>query len=105
MIWTPDDVQELLDVGAEIIQLAPRVGRPEMAAQGHFARRGAFHELGDFAGMEHEMQSLERLAEQQHLPADHGVVAAFAAMKAATEGRFSDAGDALDRDWDRAASE
>jgi ATP/maltotriose-dependent transcriptional regulator MalT len=96
-IWGPDDVEELLEVGAEIIQLARRVERPEMASQGHFARRAAFHELGDLAGMEREMQSLELLAQQQRLPVDHAVVAMFYAMKAATEGRYSEAGDALDR--------
>lgn len=96
-IWTADGVDELLEVGSEIIELAPRVDRPEMASQGHFARRAAFHQLGDFVGMEREMLAVGLLAEEQHIPVDHAWVIAFGAMKAATEGRYSDADRELDR--------
>ncbi len=96
-IWTPDDVEELLVLGAEVARLAPRAGRPEVASHGHFARRAAFHELGDIASMEREMRALERLADEQRIPADHAVVAGFWAMQAAAAGDFQRAHECIDR--------
>ena len=97
VVWNADGADELLEIGAEIIELAPRIGRPEMASFGHLTRRLGFHELGDFSAMDAEMTAVSELAQWLRLPTDHARVAAHRAMRAATEGRYADALALLER--------
>src|SRR4029077_21043594 len=86
-------------LASSILELAQRTGDREMAAEGRGWRLFAHLELGDLAGVDHDLHLLSQLAEEPRHPHYRWLTAMFRAMRALLAAHFDDAerlaGDAL----------
>lgn len=86
-----DHVDERLPLLRDLIVLAERTGRPDLAAHGHQWSTYALFELGDLDGARREHRTFARLAEKLHEPAYAHVALAWKTLFAQLDGNFEDA--------------
>ncbi|MEE8369997.1 MAG: adenylate/guanylate cyclase domain-containing protein, partial [Dehalococcoidia bacterium] len=87
----PDEVEERLAAGTEIVQLADEAGIPTRAFYGHFLRLNALLELGDIPAADREIEAYDRLAKELRQPEYLGWATLYRAMRALLEGRLEEA--------------
>jgi tetratricopeptide (TPR) repeat protein len=90
-IWWPENPDERLSIGDEIIEDARAVGEPEREFQGHLVREISFLELGDIPRFEAELAYLAAPPEEVRRPAQRWTVAIVRANRALQQGRLPDA--------------
>src|SRR5262249_59795739 len=78
-------------LATSILELARRTGDREMAAEGRGWRLFVHLELGDLAGVEHDLDALSHLAEETRHPHYRWLAGMFRAMRALLTARFEDA--------------
>jgi len=90
-ITGPDGIEDGLAASDEIVRLA-RVARDrDMEFAGHQLRLVALMQLGDFAGVDKEIEACDRLAQELHQPNYVWWAAVFRGMRALMAGRFEEA--------------
>lgn len=90
-ITGPDGIEDGLAASDEIIRLA-RVARDrDMEFAGHHLRLIALMQLGDFKGVDHEIEACDRLAQELHQPNYLWWASVFRCMRALMQGRFEEA--------------
>lgn len=88
-LWTPENLDQRLDIASEMIGLADRLRHPEWARRAHEIRIADLLELGDFQSAEAELRLYESLYPQS---SDHnGSVQIINAMRALLRGAWSEA--------------
>jgi hypothetical protein len=90
-LWSLADVEERLANATQILQVATAADDRELALQAHTWRLTAFLELGDPAGVDHEIAVHARLAEESGQPFHQWNTLVFRAMRAMLDGRYTDA--------------
>jgi hypothetical protein len=101
----PDDVEEQLDLGAEVMAIGRQTGDPELVLQGARARVQALFVVGRHTEAQILARELTALAQEVRHPDHLRIATMWATMWAVMEGRFDEArarADAL-RDELRAA--
>jgi DNA-binding SARP family transcriptional activator len=86
-----DPAREGLTIGNQLIALGEQLGDEERVFTGHDFRLNAFWKLGDRAGVDVEVESLTRLADDLRQPAQRWYVGTSRTMLALMEGRLEDA--------------
>jgi DNA-binding CsgD family transcriptional regulator len=92
--WGPDTIAERLALGAELVELAPRLEDRELALAGHHTRFVALQELGEMEVVAEEAERQARLADELRTPYYQWHVTVYRAMRAVLDGRF-DEGESL----------
>ncbi|MGH9110741.1 MAG: ATP-binding protein [Acidimicrobiales bacterium] len=87
----PDDVEEQLDIGAEVIAIGKQTGDPDLVLQGARARAQALFALGRHAEARELAGELTTLADQLRHPDHLRIVSMWTTMWAGIEGRFDEA--------------
>jgi tetratricopeptide (TPR) repeat protein len=90
-IWAPDNHEEILTIGAEIVRLADEAGEPERVVNGHLLRFESLLILGDAVGARAELEAAAHVADELRQPSQFWHVAVHRAELALFEGRFTDA--------------
>ena len=93
-LWSmlgPDDVEQRLDLGEELIELAKRTGDRSYAILGHEYRFSSLIALGDVNTADREIETLDQLATEVRRPADRWLVLWLRASRAMSDGRFTEA--------------
>jgi tetratricopeptide (TPR) repeat protein len=86
-----DPAQVDLPTADELISVAAKLGDTERGYTGHDFRMNALWKLADRAGVEVEIETLTRLGEELHQPAQQWSAATARTMLALMEGRFAEA--------------
>jgi DNA-binding SARP family transcriptional activator len=86
-----DPAREGLAIGNQLIALGEQLGDKERVFTGHDFRLNAFWKLADRAGVDVEVESLTRLADDLRQPAQSWHVGSSRTMLALMEGRLEDA--------------
>ena len=93
------DVHERIKIVDELIALAERAGERDVATRGHLYQLANLLALGDMAGVDRELETYARLAQELRQPQHLWNVPLVRGMRALMEGRFDDvealAGEAL----------
>ncbi|MCA1690738.1 MAG: AAA family ATPase [Actinobacteria bacterium] len=89
--WGPDNLEERLSVGAELIAVAEQHGDKEMVLEGRHWRVADLLEAGDVEGMTREIAIATRMADELRQPRYIWYSAVWKVMRALLEGRFGDA--------------
>ncbi|HEX2565052.1 MAG TPA: AAA family ATPase, partial [Acidimicrobiales bacterium] len=87
----PDDVDEQLDIGAEVIAIGRQTGDPDLVVQGARARVHALFVLGRHAEAHGLAGELSTLADQLRHPDHLRIASMWTTMWAGLEGRFDEA--------------
>jgi hypothetical protein len=87
----PDDVDEQLDIGAEVIGIGRQTGDPDLVVQGARARVHALFVLGRHAEAHALAGELSSLADQLRHPDHLRIASMWTTMWAGIEGRFDEA--------------
>ena len=87
----PDHVPERFALGSELVALAERTQSKTAAYVGHEYRASAMLALGDIAGVDREIEILDRIARDLRQPIELWFVTWFRAGRALGDGRFDDA--------------
>ncbi len=90
-IWWPENPEERLEIGDEIVEGARAVGDPEHEFLGHQGRLVAYEELGDIPRVEAELAHLAVPAVELRSPSQRWSVAVVRANLALQQGRLPDA--------------
>jgi DNA-binding SARP family transcriptional activator len=93
----PDNLERRLSGGDELISLAEEIGDNERAYMGHEYRLHAVWTVGDRAGVDVELDSLSRLADELRQPSQRWHVSSMQTMLALMEGRFEQAEELISR--------
>jgi predicted ATPase len=96
-VFGPDNVEEGLEIGTEVVALGTALANREMVAYGHAHRFMAHMQLGDIASAYREFELGSQLLEELRQPAYQQIRVIAQAMKAQTSGRLDEA-DALARE-------
>ena len=89
--WWPENPEERLAIGSEIIRLAEETGDLERTFQGHDARVCALIDLGEIADVDLELEAERLLVEELRQPAQLWLFTHTRAMRALMDGRFDEA--------------
>jgi hypothetical protein len=89
-LWKPEDAEGRLSTATETIRLAERGGDKERALQGHRWRLMDLLELGDVAGVDAEIETHGRLAQELRQPLYQGYTSMLRAMRAIMKGRYDE---------------
>ncbi len=87
----PDDVDEQLDIGAEVIAIGKQTGDPDIVLQGARARVQALFVVGRHAEAHELAGELSTLADQLRHPDHLRIASMWTTMWAGIEGRFDEA--------------
>ncbi len=90
-VWSPDNVEQRIEISTELIEQAMKADDKERALQGHHYRLLCFLERGDIDRVYDELSAKERLAEELQQPSQRWYVAVVQATLAIFEGRFEEA--------------
>ena len=90
-VWAPDNVDELLEVSAEMVQLADETGDPDRAVDARLMRLEAHLIRGDIDSVWADLETAARLADEARRPPMLWHVAIHRAELALLEGRFDEA--------------
>jgi eukaryotic-like serine/threonine-protein kinase len=90
-LWRPEEVEELLAGGDEIVHLAEAADDVDRLFLGHAWRVHAFLTLGDIESVEREVTLTAALARDLRQPIYRWLVLNWTAMLALLQGRFEDA--------------
>jgi hypothetical protein len=93
-LWAPEQTEERIRVGREIVSRAREAGDLDLELQGRGWQVVDLLEIGDLAGADREIERYAALAERARLPAYRWYVPLWRAGRAIFEGRFAEA-DAL----------
>ena len=101
-LWLPENVEERLEVAAELRRVAEQTGDPELELQGAGWTIIDLMELGDIDGVDIQIAAASKLAEALHRPIWLWWTSLFRGARAQLAGDFDeaerlDAGDAGDR--------
>jgi hypothetical protein len=96
-IFGPDNVEEGLEIGTEVVALGTALANREMVAYGHGHRFMAHMQLGDVASAYREFELGSQLLDELRQPAYQQIRVIAQTMKAQTSGRLDEA-DALARE-------
>ena len=96
-VFGPDNVEEGLEIGTEVVALGTALANREMVAYGHGHRFMAHMQLGDVASAYREFELGSQLLEELRQPAYQQIRVIAQAVKAQTSGRLDEA-DALARE-------
>jgi DNA-binding SARP family transcriptional activator len=91
----PDTVEECLELGAELRELAEHVGDAERIFAGHFHRHLAQLVLCDIRGADANLHTMARIADELRQPAQLWLVRAHQSLLALASGRFAEAEELL----------
>jgi DNA-binding SARP family transcriptional activator len=87
----PDDVRAGITIGDELISIGQRLGDLERVFTGHDFRLRTYWKLADRAGIDFEVETVTKLAEDMRQAAQRWAVGTSHTMLALMEGRFDDA--------------
>src|SRR4051812_34090337 len=90
-LWLPENVEERLDVAAELRRVAEETGDPELELQGAGWTIIDLMELGDIDGVDIQIAAASKLAEALHRPIWLWWTSLFRGARAQLDGRFDDA--------------
>jgi eukaryotic-like serine/threonine-protein kinase len=96
-VWWPENLEERLEIATELVDMARRAGDRERELQGHHYRCLALLELGDMDGVNSELESKARLAEELRQPAQRWYLESVQVTLATFQGRFDEAESMLPR--------
>ena len=89
-LWGPDNLDDRLRIGEELILLAEQFGDREMLLTEHAWRLVDFLELGDLAAVKAELAAFSGIAQEIRLPWYHWYVSRFGAMLAVVRGELTE---------------
>src|SRR5204862_3643570 len=89
--WGPENPEERLAIGTEIVRLAEETGDPEHAFQGHDACVCAYLDLGEIGKLDVELEIERHLVEDLRQPAQLWLLTQSRAMRALMDGRLPEA--------------
>jgi tetratricopeptide (TPR) repeat protein len=89
-VWWPENPEDRLAIGAELVEIGNRVGAIESVVDGHMTRCSALAEMGDIGAARRELETLSRLGGPLRLPAYHWLEGAIRAWFALLQGEFSE---------------
>ncbi|KLO28184.1 protein kinase domain-containing protein [Mycobacterium haemophilum] len=87
----PDQIEEAVASGEEMVRLARIVGDRDMEFEGHHLPLIARAQLGDFHAVDAEIEACDRLAGDLHQPRHAWKAAVFRTMRALMQGRLAEA--------------
>ena len=90
-LWLPENVEERLEVAAELRRVAEETGDPELELQGAGWTIIDLMELGDIDGVDIQIAAASKLAEAVHRPIWLWWTSLFRGARAQLDGRFDDA--------------
>jgi tetratricopeptide (TPR) repeat protein len=90
-VWAPDKVDELLEISAEMVQLADEAGDPDRAVDARLMRLEAHLIRGDIDSVWADLETAARLADEARRPPMLWHVSIHRAELALLEGRFDEA--------------
>lgn len=90
-LWLPENVEERLEVAAELRRVAEQTGDPELELQGAAWTIIDLMELGDIDGVDIQIASVTKLAEALHRPIWLWWSGLFRGARALLAGRFDEA--------------
>ncbi len=90
-LWLPENVEERLEVAAELRRVAEATGDPELELQGAGWTIIDLMELGDIDGVDIQIAAASKLAEALHRPIWLWWTSLFRGARAQLDGRFDDA--------------
>jgi DNA-binding SARP family transcriptional activator/tetratricopeptide (TPR) repeat protein len=90
-LWRPENVDERLDVAAELRRVAEQTGDPELELEGAGWTVVDLLELGDVAGAEVQIAAASKLAEALHRPIWRWWTTLLRCTRAQLAGRFDEA--------------
>ncbi|HET6547164.1 MAG TPA: hypothetical protein VFG79_01820, partial [Solirubrobacter sp.] len=90
-LWLPENVEERLEVAAELRRVAEQTGDPELELQGAGWTIIDLMELGDIDGVDIQIAAASKLAEALHRPIWLWWTSLFRAARAQLEGTFDEA--------------
>ena len=89
--WDPESVQRSLPWAQEILMLAERSGKLELALHAHTWRVSLMLELGDLAGVDQSIEAIAQLAGALGEPRGRAYVPLVRAIRALLDGRLEQA--------------
>jgi len=95
-VWWPENLEERLEIGLELVAAATEAGDKERALQGHHYRALALLEAGDLPAVRAELLAKEKLVEELRQPAQRWYLVSVHATLATFEGRFRAAEELID---------
>ena len=90
-LWLPENVEERLEVAAELRRVAAETGDPELELQGAGWTIIDLMELGDIEGVDIQIAAASKLAEALNRPIWLWWTSLFRASRAQLDGRFEEA--------------
>ncbi len=90
-LWLPENVEERLEVAAELRRVAAETGDPELELQGAGWTIIDLMELGDIQGVDIQIAAASKLAEALHRPIWLWWTSLFRAARAQLDGNFDEA--------------
>jgi tetratricopeptide (TPR) repeat protein len=90
-LWLPENVEERLEVAAELRRVAEQTGDPELELQGAAWTIIDLMELGDIDGVDIQIAAVSKLAEALHRPIWLWWASLFRGARAQLAGHFDDA--------------
>ena len=90
-LWRPENVEERLDVAAELRRVAEQTGDPELELQGAGWTIIDLMELGDIPGVDIQIAAASKLAEALHRPIWLWWTSLFRGARAQLAGEFDEA--------------
>jgi DNA-binding SARP family transcriptional activator len=90
-IISPATISERLALGNELLDVAERIGAPELIVQAHFHRMMTQLQLGEVTGAEVDLDAASRIAHELRMPAQLWQVCGAQAMLALAAGRLTEA--------------
>ncbi len=89
-IWWPENPEERLAIGKELVAIGETAGVIEGVIDGHMAQCAALVELGDIRAAHRELEILSRTGGPLRLPAQHWLEGAMRAWFALLEGSLAE---------------
>jgi hypothetical protein len=90
-LWVPAGLVERAQIADELVELAERLGHPELEMSGRAWRLTDSLELGDIDAVDAEIDACARIAEDRPHPVHAWYATLFRASRALVDGRFDDA--------------
>lgn len=90
-LWQPENVEQRLEVAAELRRVAEETGDPELELQGAAWTIIDLMELGDIDGVDIQIAAVSKLADALHRPVWLWWASLFRGSRAQLDGRFDEA--------------
>jgi ATP/maltotriose-dependent transcriptional regulator MalT len=91
--WSPDTIDNALELSREVLDIAERIGDRALALTSHNRAVEVLLQRGELAAADVEIETLDRLAHEAPEPRARAHVALQRSRRASIEGRFDDATD------------